>query len=86
MKTIVLVVFLTSVMILGSFRGQAEASDPVKNRRFLSVGSKGWGSTDSADPRREMAKTTNVVDDDSESSPEQSTHHVFTDETFKPPH
>ncbi|KAH6769570.1 hypothetical protein C2S52_014373 [Perilla frutescens var. hirtella] len=73
MKTSVLVVFLSSVLILATVQGQAKASDLVKNRRLLSD----WGRTYSADPRRETVTTTNVVDGEAESSPENNTHHVL---------
>lgn len=79
MKTNFLVVILAFALILATLQDQAEANDPIKNRRLLSD----WDMSYSADPRRKTAEATNVGDEE-DSGPENNTHRVFTNQN-KPP-
>lgn len=83
MKTIVVLALLASVLILTTCQAQAEASDPVKNRRLLSDVGRSYSTNP---PRDWIIAEANNIGDDEDSSPEQNTHHVFPNENYVKPH
>ncbi|KAL1545340.1 hypothetical protein AAHA92_22080 [Salvia divinorum] len=71
----ILVVILSFALILTAMQYQAEAGDSMKNRRLLSDVGGGY----STDFRRKILEANNAGDEE-DSTPENNTHRVFTNQ------